>query len=131
MAFKSTSYFFGEPYSFLLARKYASGYLSLMNNILRTEIFDKWLVKLKDNKGKARIIERIRSAERRNFGDCGAVGEGVSEMRIHCGPGYRVYFTMIDDAVYILLCGGTKRRQKQDIDKAKDIARLIKGGKRI
>jgi len=79
-----------------------------MNTIIRTEIFDKWLSKLKDFRGKARIIERIRSAERGNFGDCKAVGQGVSEMRIHFGPGYRVYFTRVGDVVYVLLCGGTK-----------------------
>ena len=89
-----------------------------MNSILRTKIFDAWLSKLKDNRGKARIIERIRSAERGNFGDCRTVGQGVSEMRIHYGPGYRVYFTRTDNVVYILLCGGTKRGQQRNIAKA-------------
>lgn len=97
-----------------------------MNSIIRTEAFDAWLSKLKDFRGKARIIERIRSAERGNFGDCGAVGQGVSEMRIHFGPGYRVYFTHIGDVVYVLLCGGTKRGQKRDIARAKEIAKLLK-----
>ncbi len=97
-----------------------------MNTILRTEIFDKWLSKLKDFRGKARIIERIRSAERGNFGDCKAVGQGVSEMRIRFGPGYRVYFTRVGDVVYVLLCGGTKRKQQRDIDKAKELAKLLK-----
>lgn len=64
-----------------------------MNTIIRTEIFDGWLSKLRDTRGKARIFDRIRSAERGNFGDCVPVGEGVSEMRIHSGPGYRVCFT--------------------------------------
>ncbi|MCI5158381.1 MAG: type II toxin-antitoxin system RelE/ParE family toxin [Candidatus Electrothrix sp. AUS1_2] len=89
-----------------------------MNTILRTKIFDVWLSKLKDNRGKARIVERIRSAERGNFGDCRTVGQGVSEMRIHYGPGYRVYFTRTGNVVYILLCGGTKRGQQRDIAKA-------------
>ena len=62
-----------------------------MNTILRTEIFDKWLKKLKDTRAKARILDRVRSAERGNFGDCESVGQGVSEMRIHFGPGYRLY----------------------------------------
>ena len=97
-----------------------------MNTILRTAVFDSWLSKLKDTRGKARIIERIRSAERGNFGDCKSVGEGVSELRIHHGPGYRVYFTRTDAVIYILLCGGTKRRQQQDIARAKDLARLVK-----
>jgi putative addiction module killer protein len=96
-----------------------------MNTILRTEAFDVWLSKLKDPCGKARIIERIRSAERDKFGDCEPVGHGVSEMRIHFGPGYRVYFTRIGDVVYVLLCGGTKRGQQRDITKAQEMARLI------
>ena len=57
---------------------------------VRTAVFDTWLSKLKDSRGKARIVERIRSAERGNFGDCESVGNGVSEMRVHFGPGYRV-----------------------------------------
>jgi len=94
--------------------------------ITRTEVFDAWLSKLKDAKGKARIIERIRSAERGNFGDCEPVGEGVSEMRIHFGPGYRVYFARSGNVVYVLLCGGTKRTQNRDIAKAKELAQLLK-----
>jgi putative addiction module killer protein len=97
-----------------------------MNTILRTDIFDAWLSKLKDPRAKARIIKRIRSAERGNLGDCEPVGAGVSEMRIHFGPGYRVYFMRIGDLVYLLLCGGTKRGQSRDITKAKQLARLLK-----
>ena len=59
----------------------------------RSEEFDAWLAGLKDKAGRARIIHRIRSAELGNFGDCEPVGEGVSEMRVHVGPGYRAYFT--------------------------------------
>ena len=80
----------------------------MVNTILRTDVFDAWLSKLKDARGKARIVERIRSAERDNFGDCEPTGEGIPEMRIHCGPGYRVYFTRTGGVVYLLLCGGTK-----------------------
>ena len=64
-----------------------------MNTFYRTAEFDAWLSSLKDKFGKARIIKRIRAAEGGNFGDCESVGEGVSEMRIHVGPGYRLYFT--------------------------------------
>jgi len=96
-----------------------------MNTMVRTEAFDVWLTKLKDARGKARIIERIRSAERGNFGDCESIGHGVSEMRIHFGPGYRVYFTRVGDVVYVLLCGGTKRSQQRDIAKAQELARLL------
>jgi putative addiction module killer protein len=94
--------------------------------IVRTEVFDSWLSKLKDGRGKARIIERIRSAERGNFGDCEPIGNGISEMRIHFGPGYRVYFTRTASVVYVLLCGGTKRGQKRDIAKAKELGILLK-----
>ena len=96
-----------------------------MNTILRTDEFDSWLSKLKDFRGKARIIERIKSAERGNFGDCSPVGEGVSEMRIHFGKGYRVYYKRIGNIIYVLLCGGTKRTQRNDIEKAKKLAKLI------
>lgn len=97
-----------------------------MNTIVRTAVFDSWLKALKDARGKARIIERIRSAERNHFGDCSAVGEGVFEMRVHAGPGYRVYFTRRTDVVYVLLCGGSKKRQRQDIQKAQGMSRLLK-----
>ena len=96
-----------------------------MNTVLRTAVFDKWLEQLKDRRGRARIIERIRSAERGNFGDCASVGNGVSEMRVHFGPGYRIYFCRKDDVVYVLLCGGTKRRQRQDIARAHEIVRIL------
>lgn len=105
---------------------YPSGYTCNMNSIVRTAIFDTWLSMLKDARVKARILARIRSAERGNFGDCGPVGSGVSEMRIHIGPGYRIYFTRVAGVVYLLLCGGTKRGQKRDIAKAKSLARLLK-----
>ncbi|MHB1202701.1 MAG: type II toxin-antitoxin system RelE/ParE family toxin [Acidithiobacillus sp.] len=68
--------------------------------------------------GRARIVHRIRSAEHGNFGDCEPVGEGVSEMRIHFGPGYRVYFTRCGEVIYLLLWGGDKSSQKRDIKRA-------------
>ena len=91
-------------------------------------MFDAWLSKLKDSCGKARIVERIRSAERGNFGDCESIGNGVSEMRIHFGPGCRVYFSRTGDVVYVLLCGGSKRGQQRDIAKAKTMARQLQKG---
>lgn len=81
--------------------------------------------KAQSPRGKARIIERIRSAERNHFGDCEPVGRGVSEMRIRFGPGYRVYFTRIGDLVYVLLCGGTKSGQQRDVAKAQEMAKII------
>lgn len=93
-----------------------------MNEFLRTEDFDEWLRALRDPVGKARILARLRSATLGNFGDCEPVGDGVSEMRIHAGPGYRVYFTRRDRTVYLLLCGGDKSSQPRDIRRAKDLA---------
>ena len=96
-----------------------------MNIFLRSTEFDAWLSGLKDNAGRARIVHRIRSAEQGNFGDCKAVGEGVSEMRIHVGPGYRTYFTRRAEVVYLLLVGGNKSSQKRDIKRAIEMARTL------
>jgi putative addiction module killer protein len=68
---------------------------------------------------------RIRSAEFGNLGDCSPVGEGVSEMRIHYGPGYRLYFKRTGDVVYLLLAGGDKSSQKRDIAAALKIAKSL------
>ncbi len=92
-----------------------------MNTFLRTEEFDDWLKKLRDQVGKARILARIRSAEAGNFGDCESVGDGISEMRVHIGPGYRAYFCRREQIVYLLLCGGDKSSQNKDIREAKRI----------
>lgn len=89
-----------------------------MNGFIRTAEFDAWLKDLRDQIGKARIIARIRSAEQGNFGDCAPVGEGVFEMRVHTGPGYRVYYGRIGERVYLLLCGGNKTTQRRDIKHA-------------
>jgi putative addiction module killer protein len=96
-----------------------------MNTFLRSEEFDAWLSALKDKLGRARIIHRIRSAEHGNFGDCEPVGGGVSEMRIHFGPGYRVYYTRRGEVVYLLLLGGDKSTQKRDIKRAIEMARAL------
>lgn len=71
-----------------------------MNAFLRSDEFDVWLTTHKDKIDRARIINRIRSAEAGNFGDCKPVGEGVSEMRIHVGPGYRLYYMQRGEVVY-------------------------------
>jgi putative addiction module killer protein len=86
-----------------------------MATFLRTAEFDEWLKKLSDPIGKARILARIRSAEAGNFGDVAPVGGGVFEMRIHVGPGYRVYYCRRGDVIYLLLCGGDKSSQRKDI----------------
>ena len=96
-----------------------------MFTILRSTEFDKWLVDLADEKARARIATRIISAEFGNLGDCKPVGEGVSEMRIDHGPGYRVYFVRRGKTVYLLLLGGNKKDQKRDIKRAQAIARTL------
>jgi putative addiction module killer protein len=96
-----------------------------MNTFLRTIEFDAWLISLKDNIGKAHIVHRIRAAELGNFGDCALVGEGVSEMRVHVGPGYRVYFTQRGAVIYWLLLGGDKSTQKRDIKRAKQLLKTL------
>ena len=93
-----------------------------MNTFVRSSDFDAWLSGLADQKAKARVLARLRSAMLGNFGDCEPVGEGVFEMRIHAGPGYRVYFVRTGPAVYLLLAGGDKSSQKQDIIRAKEMA---------
>jgi len=97
-----------------------------MFTVFRTDEFDEWLSRLRDAKGKARIIARIRSAELGNLGDVEPVGEGVREMRVHYGPGYRVYFTKKGKALVILLSGGDKSSQTRDIKRAKALAAAFK-----
>ncbi len=96
-----------------------------MNLFLQSDEFAAWLSGLADLRGKVRIARRIEQAEAGNFGDCEPVGEGVSEMRIHYGPGYRAYFTRRGDVVYLLLLGGDKSTQKRDIKRAREMARKL------
>jgi putative addiction module killer protein len=100
-----------------------------LNTLLRSSDFDEWLSHLADQKAKARVLARLRSAILGNFGDCEPVGEGVSEMRIHVGAGYRVYYTRTGSTVYILLAGGVKASQTKDIAKAKKMASELKRAK--
>jgi putative addiction module killer protein len=86
-----------------------------MNVFERTDEFDHWLHTLDDRVAKARILHRIDAATLGNFGDCEPIGEGISEMRIHVGPGYRVYFTRIGALVYMLLAGGDKSTQRKNL----------------
>ena len=96
-----------------------------MNILQKSDEFDAWLVGLKDHVGKAQIALRLDRAAKGNFGDCEPVGEGVSEMRIHYGPGYRVYFTRRNSVVYLLLLGGDKSTQKRDIKHAIEMASTL------
>jgi putative addiction module killer protein len=96
-----------------------------MMEIRKTEIFSKWFDGLKDRRAKARIQARIDRVEMGNFGDVAPVGEGVSELRIFYGPGYRVYFIQRGSVIVILLSGGAKSTQTSDIRQAKEIAKQI------
>ncbi|MDX2206073.1 MAG: type II toxin-antitoxin system RelE/ParE family toxin [Gemmatimonadales bacterium] len=98
-----------------------------MAAFLRTLEFDAWLKGLRDPIGKARILARIRSAEAGNFGDSAPVGGGVSEMRVHVGPGYRVYYCRRGEVTYLLLCGGDKSSQRRDIRIAKHLLSGLEG----
>lgn len=96
-----------------------------MLSFSRTPQFDLWLRSLRDPIAKARIAARIRSAQAGNFGDCEPVGGGVSEMRVHVGAGYRLYYTRRGDVLYLLLCGGDKSSQKRDIQQAKALLKSL------
>ena len=96
-----------------------------MNTFHQTDTFSDWLKNIRDIKARARIAVRLRSAEHGNFGDCAPVGEGISEMRLHFGPGYRLYFWQQGSQVYWLLAGGDKNTQKRDIERAKALRREV------
>jgi putative addiction module killer protein len=101
-------------------------YDACMNQFIETETFSDWYSALRDVQAKARINARLRRAELGNFGDCESVGEGVSEMRIHFGPGYRVYWVHRGHEIFILLAGGDKSTQAKDIKTALQLARKLK-----
>lgn len=94
-----------------------------MTEVRKTERFGRWLDGLRDLRGRARIQARIERLAAGNPGDVAPVGEGVSEMRIDVGPGYRVYFTQQGRTVIVLLAGGSKHTQAADIRAALKLAR--------
>jgi putative addiction module killer protein len=96
-----------------------------MVEIRKTETFERWFTGLRDRNAVARIKSRIDRLQLGLLGDARSVGEGVSEMRIDYGPGYRVYFVQRDMKVVILLAGGDKRTQSRDIEKAIELARML------
>jgi putative addiction module killer protein len=93
-----------------------------MIGVQKTDEFDGWLSALTDQKAVAKIVTRIERLALGNPGDVKAVGEGVSEMRITYGPGYRVYYKQTGKEIVLLLCGGDKATQDKDIKRAKEIA---------
>lgn len=93
-----------------------------MVEVLKSATFDRWLRKLKDRRAAARVQVRIDRLAAGNPGDVKPVGNGVSELRIDYGPGYRVYYLQDGDRLIVLLCGGNKASQDKDILAAKQIA---------
>jgi putative addiction module killer protein len=93
--------------------------------VKRLDEFSHWLKDLRDVRAKAKIIQRIDRLELGNPGDVAPVGEGISEMRIHYGPGYRVYIKQRGDEFVVLLCGGDKSTQDTDVALAKKLAREL------
>ena len=93
-----------------------------MVEVFKSGTFDVWLSGLRDRVGKAKVLVRIDRLAAGNPGDVRPVGDGVSEMRINFGPGYRVYYTIKGPLVIVLLAGGDKSTQDADIARAKEIA---------
>ena len=94
-----------------------------MFTVQLTDNFADWLYGLKDRDARSRILVRIKRFEQGNLGDVKAVGEGLSEARLTYGPGYRFYYIQRGGEIVILLCGGTKRSQPNDIARAKVLAK--------
>ena len=100
-----------------------------MIEVRQTDAYETWFRKLRDRDAKSRILIRIGRLAAGNPGDVRPVGGGVSELRIDHGPGYRVYFLRVDRDLAVLLLGGDKGTQRQDIERARALAReLVKGG---
>ena len=96
-----------------------------MVEIRQTAVFSAWLAALRDERAQARIAQRLRYLGMGDFGDVQSVGAGVSELRVHYGPGYRVYFVKRGLEIVILLCGGDKSTQDRDIKTAHQLAREV------
>ncbi|MDE2926726.1 MAG: type II toxin-antitoxin system RelE/ParE family toxin [Acidobacteriota bacterium] len=96
-----------------------------MFEIRQTEAYARWFERLSDRRARARIDARIRRLSLGNPGDVRPVGKGVSELRVHYGPGYRVYFVRRERTVVILLAGGEKTTQERDIRKAYALAHQL------
>lgn len=95
------------------------------------EPFTQWLDGLRDKEGQKRIRVRLRRVEQGNFGDCEPIGEGLSELRMFFGPGYRVYIGEDEENIVILLCGGDKKSQTSDIATAKAYWKEYQGNGKV
>lgn len=96
--------------------------------IRQTDEYSRWFERLRDREARARILVRIRRLSLGNPGDTESVGEGLSELRIDYGAGYRIYFERRGATVVILLAGGDKRTQGRDIERAKELSSRLGGG---
>ena len=96
-----------------------------MIEVRETQMYTLWFRKLRDRQAKARIVARIRRLSLGNPGDIRSLGEGVLELKIDYGPGYRIYYKQREKTLVILLAGGDKRTQQQDIEKAKNLSRRL------
>jgi putative addiction module killer protein len=105
-----------------LGNVYSMGYTLVMVEIRQTDVFARWFRDLRDRRARARIQVRIDRLQLGLPGDVKPVGEGVSELRVDYGPGYRVYFTRREKQLILLLAGGDKRTQDRDIKKAIQLA---------
>ena len=103
--------------------EYPVAYNNVMVEIRQTEVYTRWFGRLRDRQARVRIDSRIRRLSLGNPGDVRPVGEGVSEIRIDYGPGYRVYFAQRGEALVVLLAGGDKDSQQRDILRALELAR--------
>lgn len=99
--------------------------MRIMIDVLQTDAYADWIDDLRDDRARMRIEVRIRRLQLGNAGDVKPVGEGVSELRIDYGPGYRVYFTRRGNTLIVLLAGGDKGTQARDIQTALDLARNL------
>jgi putative addiction module killer protein len=102
----------------------------MKNKLNRTEVFAAWLRGIRDTRAKVRIFARLDAAKDGNFGDWRSVGEGVFEMRVDVGAGYRIYYAREDIFVYLLLAGGDKRTQDTDIRSAQKAWKTIQEGQK-
>jgi putative addiction module killer protein len=106
-----------------LAVMYLIGYIRLVIEVVQTEEFAEWLHRLQDQRVRARIAMRLRRAEHGNLGDVRPIGNGVLEMRVDYGAGYRVYFVSRGQQMIVFLCGGDNSSQDHDIERAKALAK--------
>lgn len=108
-----------------IALLYFMNYTDTMYTVEQSGTFKAWLNDLRDAMGRLRITARLSMATEGNLGDCEPVGDGVHEMRVHVGPGYRLYFVHRGNRIIFLLMGGIKDTQRRDIKRAKEMAEAL------